>query len=213
MCWRLQLGCSWWREMCFGCPLLVPDNACSSCLKPFLLPALVHAQAQHRANVSQLQAACSSALSHVPLLNGATVGHNPDQPDLQALQRQLQQGMQLLTELRPALQLLVTGDAASSSASSSSAVFGPSTGVGAGSQGAVSGAQAVQPAPQEHLHPKGIKDTAALSRELMMVAEEECGLLQQLSQQLAELSDLQLYANSMQVQLLHMKEADKLGDL
>jgi hypothetical protein len=150
-------------------------------------------QAQHQAHVSQLQAACSKALSHVPLLNGATVGHDSEQPDLQALQRQLQQGMQLLAELQPALQLLVTGEASSSSSNGSSAV-------------ALSGSSIRSSASEVHLHPKGIKDTAVLSRELMKVADEEVVLLQQLTQQLAELSDLQLYVNSMQVQLQLMNQ-------
>jgi len=163
-------------------------------------------QTQHRANLSQLQAACSSALSHVPLLNGAAVGHNPEQPDLQALQRQLQHGMQLLGELQPALQLLMTGDASSSSSNSSAA------GLAAGFRPArlndSSSSRGVQGtgAAQEHLHPKGIGDTAALARDLLQVADEECVLLQQLTQQLAELSDLQLYVNSMQVQLQLMKQ-------
>jgi hypothetical protein len=149
-------------------------------------------QAAHQAHVSQLQAACSKALSHVPLLNGATVGHDPEQPDLQALQRQLQQGMQLLAELQPAMQLLVTGEASSSSTTSSSAVA---------SSGSIRSS-----ASEVHLHPKGIKDTAVLSRELMKVADEEVVLLQQLTQQLALLSDLQLYVNSMQVQLQLMNQ-------
>lgn len=151
----------------------------------------------------------------MPLLNGATVGHNPEQPDLQALQRQLQQGMQLLGELQPAIQLLMTGDVASSSSSSSRAgmmlgVMPGATRAAAGSFSSnssscvVGGAQAQQ--HEAHLHPKGIKDTAALSRELMVVAEEEFVLLEQLTQQVAELSDLQLYVNSMQVQLQLMKD-------
>lgn len=162
-------------------------------------------QTQHRANLSELQAACSSALSHVPLLNGAAVGHNPEQPDLQALQRQLQHGMQLLGELQPALQLLMTGDASSSSSNSSAvglaAGFRPARLTDTSSRGAQGTGAA-----QEHLHPKGIGDTAALARDLLQVADEECVLLQQLTQQLAELSDLQLYVNSMQVQLQLMKQ-------
>lgn len=161
------------------------------------LPALA-VQAKHQANISQLQAACSTALSHVPLLNGATVGHNPEQPDLQALQRQLQHGMQLLAELQPAVQLLMTGE--SSTTSSSSNGGSASTAVCALPGSVRSSASEV------HLHPKGIKDTAALSRELMTVADEECVLLQRLAQQLAELSDLQLYVNSMQVQLRLMNQ-------
>lgn len=161
------------------------------------LPALA-VQAKHQANISQLQAACSTALSHVPLLNGATVGHNPEQPDLQALQRQLQHGMQLLAELQPAVQLLMTGE--SSTITSSSNGGSASTAVCA-LPGSVRSS-----ASEMHLHPKGIKDTAALSRELMTVADEECVLLQRLAQQLAELSDLQLYVNSMQVQLRLMNQ-------
>lgn len=141
----------------------------------------------HKHHVAELQEACSSALSHVPLLNGVSVGQDPQQPDLQALQRQLQQGVQLMDELQPAMQLLLTGDPAA----------GPNVagdGVGSGSQ--QSGSQP---------HPRGVKDTARLTEELMAVAAEECGLLQQLSHQLADLSDLHLYANSMQVQLLHMQ--------
>jgi hypothetical protein len=145
-------------------------------------------QAQHQANINQLQAACSTALSHVPLLNGATVGHDPEQPDLQALQRQLQHGMQLLAELQPAVQLLMTGDPPSNSSLS------------AATRAAGSSSSDV------HLHPKGIKDTAALSRDLMKVADEECLLLQQITQQLEELSELQLYVNSMHVQLQVMRQ-------
>jgi hypothetical protein len=141
-------------------------------------------QAQHQANVAELQAACNNALSHVPLLNGASVGANPEQPDLQALQRQLQQGVQLLSELQPAMQLLLTGDPAASNSSRQA---------GAAQQ-------------QHHGHPpKGVNGTAQLTQELLQVAGEECDLLQQLSQQLAELSDLHLYTNSMQVQLLHLE--------
>lgn len=147
-------------------------------------------QAQHQANINQLQAACSTALSHVPLLNGATVGHDPEQPDLQALQRQLQHGMQLLAELQPAVQLLMTGDPPSTSSSSSSAAHRS-----AGSSSS-----------DVHLHPKGIKDTAALSRDLLKVADEECLLLQQITQQLEELSELQLYVNSMHVQMQVMRQ-------
>lgn len=160
------------------------------------LPALA-LQAKHQANISQLQAACSTALSHVPLLNGATVGHNLEQPDLQALQRQLQHGMHLLAELQPAVQLLMTGESSTSSSSSN----GGSTSTVCALPGSVRSS-----ASEVHLHPKGIKDTAALSRELMTVADEECVLLQRLAQQLAELSDLQLYVNSMQVQLRLMNQ-------
>jgi nitrogen fixation/metabolism regulation signal transduction histidine kinase len=152
-------------------------------------------QAQHQANIGQLQAACSSALSHVPLLNGATVGHNPEQPDLQALQRQLQQGMQLLGELRPGMQQLMTGECPSSSSSAAAAARSSRSSIHSS-------------AADLHLHPKGIRDTAALARDLMTVADEECRLLQQLTQQLAELSDLQLYVNSMQVQLQLMNQPD-----
>lgn len=144
--------------------------------------------------MTQLQHACNSALSHVPLMNGATVGHDPEQPDLQALQRQLQHGMQLLAELQPAMQLLMSGEVSSSSSSN-------------GSSGVALPCSIRSSASEVHLHPKGIKDTAALSRELMKVADEECVLLQQLTQQLAELSDLQLYVNSMQVQLQLMNQS------
>jgi hypothetical protein len=147
-------------------------------------------QAQHQANINQLQTACNTALSHVPILNGATVGHDPEQPDLQALQRQLQHGMQLLAELQPAVQLLMTGDPPSTISSSSSAAH----------------RSAASSSSDVHLHPKGIKDTAALSRDLMKVADEECLLLQQITQQLEELSELQLYVNSMHVQLQVMRQ-------
>lgn len=156
------------------------------------LEAFARAQAKHQAHISQLQAACSTALSHVPLLNGATVGHNPEQPDLQALQRQLQHGMQLLAELQPAVQLLISGESCTTSTSSSNSATTAACGLPRSVRASAS---------EVHLHPKGVKDTAALSRELMTVADEECVLLQQLTQQLAELSDLQLYVNSMQVQL------------
>jgi hypothetical protein len=135
----------------------------------------------------------------VPLLNGATVGHNPEQPDLQALQRQLQHGMQLLAELQPAVQLLMTGESSTTSTSSN---CGSTTTAVCALPGSVRASTS-----EVHLHPKGIKDTAALSRELMTVADEECVLLQQLTQQLAELSDLQLYVNSMQVQLRLMNQS------
>ncbi|WIA29968.1 hypothetical protein OEZ86_000066 [Tetradesmus obliquus] len=64
------------------------------------LKAWADLQAQHSSNLGQLQAACRTALSHVPLLNGASVGHAPEAPDLDLLQRQLVHGMQLLQEVQ-----------------------------------------------------------------------------------------------------------------
>lgn len=129
-------------------------------------------------------------------------------PDLQALQRQLQQGMQLFGELQPAMQLLLTGNTPSTSNTAEpvlAAVVTSSSGLSRPSD-AAAGASGSQQQQQHHVHPKGIRDTALLAQDLMAVAAEECSLLQQLSQQVAELSDLHTYANSMHVQLLHLRQ-------
>jgi hypothetical protein len=177
-------------------------------------------QAQHSSNLSQLQAACRTALSHVPLLNGASVGHHPEAPDLELLQRQLVHGMQLLHQVQPALQQLLGPDLAAihsssgSSSSSCAAAAGPSGSqqgpeASAGGQASSSSScAAAQKARQGLQHAQNsIKTTAALAEQLMCVASEECSLLGQLTQQLSQLSDLHLYANSMQVQLEQMKQA------
>jgi hypothetical protein len=170
-------------------------------------------QAQHSSNLSQLQAACRTALSHVPLLNGASVGHHPEAPDLELLQRQLVHGMQLLHQVQPALQQLLGPDLAAiqSSSSSGAAAAGPSgsqLGPEAGAGGQHSSCAASQKPRQGLQHAQNsIRTTAALAEQLMSVASEECSLLGQLAQQLSQLSDLHLYANSMQVQLEQMKQA------
>jgi hypothetical protein len=172
-------------------------------------------QAQHSSNLSQLQAACRTALSHVPLLNGASVGHHPEAPDLELLQRQLVHGMQLLHQVQPALQQLLGPDLAaiqSRSSNSSGAAAAGLSGSQLGPEASAGGQQsscAVSQKPRQGLQhaQNSIRTTAALAEQLMSVASEECSLLGQLEQQLAQLSDLHLYANSMQVQLEQMKQA------
>jgi hypothetical protein len=181
--------------------------------------ALFLLQAQHSSNLSQLQAACRTALSHVPLLNGASVGHHPEAPDLDLLQRQLVHGMQLLQEVQPALQQLLGPDLAaihsSSSGSSTTATGAAAASTLGGQQGpeaAAAGQQSSAASSQQPRHglqhaQNSIKTTAVLAEQLMSVASKECSLLGQLAQQLSQLSDLHLYANSMQVQLEQMKQA------
>jgi hypothetical protein len=178
-------------------------------------------QAQHSCNLGRLQAACRTALSHVPLLNAASVGHHPEAPDLDLLQRQLVHGMQLLQEVQPALQQLLGPDLAavhsSSSSSRGTAAAGPGGAALPGSKQGHEVAAAGQQGAVNTQKPRGlqhaqnsIKTTAALAEQLMSVASEECSLLGQLAQQLSQLSDLHLYANSMQVQLEQMKQAASL---
>lgn len=149
-------------------------------------------QAQHREDLSQLQHACSSALSHVPLLNGASLGQHTDQPDLQLLQHQLVHGMRLLQEVQPALQQLLGPDLLA--AQSSDGIYDVSKPT---AQLNVSNGQC------DIRH--SVSTTALLAEQLMSIAAEECCLLRQLAQQAECLSDLHLYANSMQVQLSQMQ--------
>ncbi|KAF6260504.1 hypothetical protein COO60DRAFT_1459673 [Scenedesmus sp. NREL 46B-D3] len=183
------------------------------------LQAWADLQAQHSSNLSQLQAACRTALSHVPLLNGASVGHHLEAPDLELLQRQLVHGMQLLQEVQPALQQLLGADLDTVSSkrrnsdtnAAAAAAVGPS-GTQQGAEAASGGQQSIsaftqQPHQGRQHAQSSIKTTAALAEQLMSAASEECSLLGQLAQQLSQLSDLHLYANSMQVQLEQMKQA------
>jgi hypothetical protein len=158
-------------------------------------------QAGHACNVTQLQSAASAALSHVPLLNGAAVGSLLEQPDLDLLQRQLARGVALMDQAQPALQKLLGPDIAPNDTSDR-----------CGS----SSSQRTPAAAEEQKHQAGlplasynrssIKTTAALAQQLMSVAAEECHLLMELAQQLSQLSDMHLYANSMKIQLLHMQQ-------
>lgn len=156
-------------------------------------------QGQHAANLGQLQAACEAALSHVPLLGGATVGGTAEAPDLELLQQRLAQGVALMEELGPAVAKLL-GPAATEQDSSSSNERSSSGGAASQQQQQGGGDAAAQHAQ------RGIRATASLAEQLMAVAAEECGLLQQLGQQLGQLSDLRLYADSMQVQLAQMQQ-------
>lgn len=143
----------------------------------------------------------------MPLLNGAAVGHHPEAPDLEVLQRQLVHGMQMLQEVQPALQQLLGPDLAANSSSSKGAAAGAFPELAAGAGGQPNSSSCSTHKQQPGVLQNSIKTTAALAEQLISVATEECSLLQLLAQQLAQLSDLHLYANSMQVQLVQMKEA------
>lgn len=132
-------------------------------------------------------------------MNGAAVGQLPEQPNLELLQQQLMHGMQMLQEAQPALQKLLGPDllTAHSSRAASTAEE----------------ARAMQPygTSSSRKSPdvrSSVRTTATLAEQLMCVAADECKLLGQLAQQVDRLSDLHLYANSMQVQLAHMKQSN-----
>eukprot|EP00775_Hariotina_reticulata_P008360 gene8360-8544_t len=169
-----------------------------------LLTAWARQQAEHASNVTQLQSACSAALSHVPLLNGAAVGPLPEQPDLELLHRQLARGVALMDQAQPALQKLLGPDLAPNAASG---IQKSSNGSSSSQQTATGTEQQKQrTGPPLGYSRSSIKTTATLAQQLMGVAAEECSLLMELAKQLSQLSDLHLYANSMKIQLLHMQE-------
>lgn len=150
-------------------------------------------QEQHEGDILQLQHACSAALSHVPLWNGAAVGPHLEQPDLDLLQLQLVHGMQLMDEAKPALQQLLGPDLLAAQ------TRGIADTAGSSKQQSHSGRAADTCS--------SVRATASLAEQLMCVATEESSLLGELAKRLDRLSDLHLYANSMQIQLAHMKQA------
>jgi hypothetical protein len=88
-------------------------------------------------------ASLTSALTHVPLVNGACVGSDADSPDVAALEGQLVAGRALLGELQGAVATLL----------------GPT---GGGQAGGGGGAAALQ-------HQRGVPTTAALASALLQV--------------------------------------------
>lgn len=151
-------------------------------------------QIQNKSDVRQLQHACSAALSHVPLLNGAALGQLPEKPDLELLQQKLMHGMQQLQEVQPALQKLLGPDLLAAQVSNTTAAAAEKQ-----------SAQAYSSRQWEVRN--SVRATAGLAEQLMGVAAEECSLLNELAHQVDRLADLHLYANSMDVQLIQKREA------
>ena len=173
--------------------------------------------------LSQMQSSLRGALSHVPLMNGAVVGPDADMPDLPALTALLHQGKKVLQEMTPALQVLLGPDyckEGEQDIAAGRASGGTAVGVGEGSAaaGRVGGGSSAAgdssrsrsghsqegvPGPSMR---RSICTTTSYAGQLMETVNQECELLLLLNEQLRSFEQLQLYANSMEVQLIHIEE-------
>ena len=158
-------------------------------------------QEQHSHGAVQLASACAAALSHVPLLRGASIGPDAAAPDLPALQRQLAYGLSVLQSAGPALAALLGPTAFSRAVAQGQAGAAPTT----TTSNTNTTITAVGDVPD--VAAGGVGVTAALAAQLLAVAGEECALLRELGASLGGLADLTLYANSLEVQSAHMAHA------
>ncbi|GBF96524.1 hypothetical protein Rsub_09866 [Raphidocelis subcapitata] len=141
-----------------------------------LLHAWQEREAAHARALSSVQASLRAALSRLPLVNGAVVGHDSAAPSLGALQGVLQRGCEAVERVRPALaRLMGPSQAAEREA-------GAQAGEGRGEEG-------------------GVAVTAGYARQLIDVACEEVCRLGAIKARLELLADAALYAASMQAQL------------
>jgi hypothetical protein len=137
-----------------------------------------------------VQASLLSALSRLPLVNGATAGRDPAAPDAAALRAVLRRGCDAAARMRPALRRLLGPGATTThnnptTAATTSTTSTPSTAADAPS----------------------VATTASYARELIDLACEEVRRLGLVRARLEALADAALYAGSLRAQLAQMRGA------